>query len=303
MSNLVVVAGATGNLGGRIAAALIKRGAIVRALVRLGTEVERLAPLEQMGIDVEKVDYDDANALRMACESAVCVVSALQGLRDVIIDVQSQLLNAAVSARVPRFIPSDFAADITKVPDDENRNFAWRREFREVLLKAPIRSSSILNGMFMDLLLRGVPIFDLRNKSVSYSGDPDQKLDFTTMDDTAAFTAAVALDTNAPQILRVAGDEVSANDLAKIGKQATGEDFQLIRYGSLDDLAHGIAAVRAAHPEQEDEEFPRFQQMQYMHNMQTGRAKLEPIDNGRYPDIEISTFAALLQRHLTLAGD
>ena len=49
-------------------------------------------------------------------------------------------------------------------------------------------------------------------------------------------------------------------------------------------------------PGTEGEEFPRFQQMQYMHNMQTGRAKLEPIDNDRYPDIEVTTVAALLQR-------
>ncbi|MBZ5672294.1 MAG: NmrA family NAD(P)-binding protein, partial [Acidobacteriia bacterium] len=33
----IVVAGATGNLGGRIARALLERGASVRALVRHGT--------------------------------------------------------------------------------------------------------------------------------------------------------------------------------------------------------------------------------------------------------------------------
>jgi hypothetical protein len=56
-------------------------------------------------------------------------VSALNGLHDVIIGRQSRLLEAAVLARVPRFIPSDFSADFTKTQLGQNRNFDLRREF------------------------------------------------------------------------------------------------------------------------------------------------------------------------------
>jgi len=41
------------------------------------------------------------------------VVSALAGLRDVIVETQAALLDAAIKARVPRFIPSDFSIDFT----------------------------------------------------------------------------------------------------------------------------------------------------------------------------------------------
>jgi hypothetical protein len=55
-------------------------------------------------------------------EGASTVVSALQGLRDVILDGQGALLNAAVAAKVLRFIPSDFALDFAKTAPGSNRN-------------------------------------------------------------------------------------------------------------------------------------------------------------------------------------
>ena len=41
MKKIIVIAGATGNLGGKIAAALLAKGAEVRAIVRLETEQKK----------------------------------------------------------------------------------------------------------------------------------------------------------------------------------------------------------------------------------------------------------------------
>jgi hypothetical protein len=46
-------------------------------------------------------------------------VSALSGLREVIVDAQKVLLDAAVAASVPRFIPSDYSLDFTEFKDGE----------------------------------------------------------------------------------------------------------------------------------------------------------------------------------------
>ena len=43
------------------------------------------------------------------------------------------LLDAAVEARVPRFIPSDYCIDYTKLTRGNNRNLAVRREFQHRL--------------------------------------------------------------------------------------------------------------------------------------------------------------------------
>ncbi|MDB5507038.1 MAG: NmrA family protein [Devosia sp.] len=279
----IVVAGATGKLGGRIANSLKAAGADVIALVRPESDAAKTDALQQQGIRTAIIDLMSGDGLSTALADASVVVSALQGLGPVIIDAQSALLDAAVEAGVQRFIPSDYAADFTKLDEGENRNFDLRKAFHRRLAAAEISSTSILNGAFMELLTYGMPLFDRKAKTVTYWGDPDQLLDFTTMDDTAAFTAAAALDTAAPDILRIAGDQISARQLAALSGELTGAPFELVRAGDLDGLKGYIQRERQSHPESETEEFPRWQQAQYMHNMQSGRAKLSPLDNERYP--------------------
>ena len=117
----IAVAGATGGRG-RIAGALLERGASVRALVRHGTAQDRTGRLQQLGVEIAGVDLDSASEVRAACSGASCVVSALQGLRDVIVETQTSLLDAAIEAGVPRFIPSDYSIDFTRFPVGQNRN-------------------------------------------------------------------------------------------------------------------------------------------------------------------------------------
>lgn len=294
MTMIVAVAGATGNLGTRIVKALRQRNVDVWALVRPQADPDKLAALEATGATVVKVDLGDAAALQQALSGAEVVVSALQGLREVILDTQTELLNAAVAAGVRRFIPSDYSADFTGTADEPNRNFDMRRDFAAVLDAAPIEAVSVLNGMFMDLLAYGMPLFDLRQHSVTHWGDADQLYDLTTMDDTATATALAAIDAQAPRYVRVAGEQISPRGLAALGEALTGVPFTLIRAGSIDELGLAIERVRAAAPESETEEFPRWQQMQYIRNMASGKAKLEPVDNGRFGDVQWTTVRDLV---------
>src|ERR1017187_1097234 len=62
----IVVAGATGNLGGRIARALVERRASVRALVRQGTTPDRLERLQGLGVTIASVDWSSASQLTLA---------------------------------------------------------------------------------------------------------------------------------------------------------------------------------------------------------------------------------------------
>ena len=278
---IIVVAGATGRLGGLIAAALRERGAPVRAIVRQGTPKDKRIPLERIGADVVAADYDDATQLIRACDGVACVVSALAGLRDVIIGAQSSLLDAAVTAGVPRFIPSDFAIDFYKMPAGYNRNLDLRREFAERLRSAPIAATSVLNGMFADLLRGQAPFILSPIRRVVYWRDADQPMDFTTIEDTAAFTAAAALDAATPRFLRIAGGVANARELAAIAGEVNGERFRLLRAGELTRLEKIIRFTQRVAPGTDDV-YPPWQGMQYMHNMYDGRAKLEPLDNDRY---------------------
>jgi len=284
----IVVAGATGNLGGRIARALLARGASVRALIRHSTAPDKLDRLQRLGVTIANVDFSRASQAVLACSGAACVVSALAGLRDVIVEAQTVLLDAAVKAGVPRFIPSDFSIDFTKFPPGENRNLDLRREFHQRLDKASIRATTVFNGAFAEMLTGQMPLILFKRRRVLYWGDADQRMDFTTIGDTAAFTASAALDPSTPRFLRIAGDQLSARELAAVASEVTGEKFRLFRAGGLGMLGVLIKVARTLAPG-EKELYPAWQGMQYMRNMLDGRAKLEPLDNGRYPGIHWTT--------------
>ncbi|MBC8082501.1 MAG: NmrA family NAD(P)-binding protein [Hymenobacter sp.] len=292
MNPLILVAGGTGNLGARIIAALRRRGATVLAVVRAESDQAKVDELTQRGVDVRRVDMTDVAALARACEGVSCVVSALAGLRDVIVDGQSVLLAAAVAAGVPRFIPSDFSSDYTQQAAGENRNFDLRREFRERLDSSPIVATSILNGGFAELLTYNIPLLDFKQQQVGYWEDADWRIDFTTMDDTAAFTAAAALDEATPRFLRIASFQHSPRELAAAVEAAGKGHFELVRLGSRADLAAHIQQARAANPAGEQQLYADWQQMQYLLSMFS--VQNNPLDNPRYPDLTWTSAQELL---------
>jgi nucleoside-diphosphate-sugar epimerase len=287
-TTITVLAGATGNLGGRIARAILKRGANVRAVVRQDSDHDKVEELRKWGAAIAEVDFNIISEVTEACLGGSCVISALSGLHDVIVEKQTLLLDAAVKAGVPRFIPSDYAIDFTKLSPGTNRNLDLRREFHKRLDKAPVAATSILNGMFTDLLTGQAPFILFKLKRVIYWEDADQRLDFTTIDDTAEFTAAAALDSSTPRFLRIAGDQISARGLMEVVSEVTREKFRLFRAGGLRRLATLIKIARTLLPKESDL-YPPWQGMQYMHNMFSGRAKLEPLDNDRYPGMRWTT--------------
>ncbi len=272
-----MLAGAAGDLGLRIAKALIGRGAAVRALVRSDVSTGDRDRLSAMGATVASADVADAGSVAGACEGAACVISALNGLREVIVDRQGVLLDGAVKAGVPRFISSDFSADFTRTPPGGNRNLDLRREFMARADRAPIRVTSVLNGAFMDMLGAEMPIIQPRIRRVLHWGSADQLLDFTTKDDVAAYAAAAALDNATPRILRVAGDSVNARGIAWAMTEVIGKPYRTLRVGGIGSLGVLIRLAKLVAP-QPDTAFPPWQGMQYMRDMFSGRGKLHPLD-------------------------
>lgn len=204
-SPFVAVAGASGALGRLVAMELAKRGVAVKALVRPNTDPSRTENLRSAGISIAPVGMSEVPALTRELTGATSVISTLQGLKDVIHTAQGNLVDASVAAKVSRFIPSDFSLDFTKTKPGSNRNLDLRRDFHARLETSGIAWTSILNGAFMDLMVGDSPMVNRKSRKVAYIGQPTQLLDFTTMADTAAYTAAVAADPNpAPKFLRIA---------------------------------------------------------------------------------------------------
>jgi uncharacterized protein YbjT (DUF2867 family) len=296
MKKLIVIAGATGDLGGRIVKSLLKKGAIVHALVRMSTDTEKVKKLEQLGVKVFRIDMSDSKEIAKACEGAFCVVSALAGLRDVIITTQKKLLDGAVMAGIPHFIPSDFSIDFSNLEVGQNRNLDLRREFHQYLEEAPIASTTIFNGPFMDLLTGQMPMILDKQKWILYWGNPDQSIDFTTMDDTAEFTANVALDDTAPQFLRIAGDQITPRQMVETVSDITGKEFSLFKAGGIGLINFIIKTMKFFSPAEKDL-YPIWQGMQYMRDMMEGRVKINTYDNNRYEGMKWTSIKDLLLVH------
>lgn len=295
MRNTTLVAGATGDLGFRIVKALIRRNAKVVAVVRHHSDAARIELLEALGVQVIRANMKNQPQLVQACANVGCVVSAVAGLKDVIVELQSLLLDAAIAAGVPRFIPSDYSTDFTQLADGENRNFDLRKAFHKKLDTAPIAATSIMNGAFADVLAYNTPFYNRKQHTIAYWGDdPTYEVDFTTKNDTAAFTAAVALDDAAPRILRIASFKISAAQLAAKATTLHGIPYKIVPMGSLERLSLYNKTQRAANPAGENELYPAWQGSQYMHSMFS--VQNEPLDNNRYPDVSWASLDEVLQK-------
>lgn len=288
MEKSILVAGATGNLGLKICRELIKRDADVSAIVRKSTDPVKIETLSKMGVKVIEIDMNNIDEIAEASKGINTVVSALAGLADVIIDLQKRVLDGAIQAGVPRFIPSDFCTDYNDLVPGENRNFDLRREFKAYLDSTFIKASSIFNGAFADILKYNTPLLNLKDRSIGYWAEKaDWKLDFTTMDDTAAFIAEVALDDDAPRNLQIASFQISPTMLWKDVKEITGESFSIRQLSSMEGFKAFIKKQRADNPMGENELYAKWQQSQYMYSMfSTHHARLA---NGRYDNLNWTT--------------
>lgn len=285
MRKIIVIAGATGNLGGKITNALLAEGAEVRAIVRLEADPQKIKDLEEKGVKVFKVDTRNTSEISKHCIGADCLVSALAGLRETIIDTQRVFFDAAIEAKVPRFIPSDYSNDFTNLKEGENRNLDFRRAFHSYLETMPIKATTIFNGPFMDLLTTDMPLILFKQKRILCWGNPNQIIEFTTTDNVAEFTAEASLDNNTPRFLRIAGDRLSCNDFVKLLTELTGEKYKIFRPGGIGLLNILIKLTRLFSPSK-NELYPAWQGMQYMRDMMEGRIVFQKYENERYPNIK-----------------
>lgn len=298
-TRFVAVAGATGQMGRLISKSLQARNVTVKALIREGTDPKRTQPLREAGVIVTETDLNDSTVLAKELLGATAVVSALSGVGDTILGTQKALLDGAVAAKVPRFIPSDYGLDFTKTEPGSNRNMDLRRDFHNMLDESGISWTSILNGAFMDMLTSEVPLINDRFQRVIYWGSSDEQLlDFTATEDVAAYTAAVATDPNpTPRLLRIAGDVISAKDLARIASDLKGKPYSTFWVGSTGFLAWMASIMRWLRVGGGEEvTFPAWQGMQYTVNMFSGAGKLDPLDNDRYPELKWTKVQELLAR-------
>ncbi|GAB3547406.1 NmrA family NAD(P)-binding protein [Arthrobacter tumbae] len=219
---MILIAGATGKLGGLIAQQLSRQGEPVRVLVRAD-------PAGSFGPTVEVAfgDLKDPSSLREACKGVDAVIttanSTARGGADTIESVDlignRNLVDAAVSERVRRFI---FISSLGAHPTSTMPLLRAKGETEKHLAESGMVWTSIQPNVYIDLLLMGVvggPA--LSGAPVTLVGSGERKHSFVTMSDVAAYTLAALHSPAAEnQTLRLGGPEpLSWRDVVAVFEQ------------------------------------------------------------------------------------
>ena len=294
MTQTVLVAGATGRLGGRVAHHLLGQpGTRVRLLVRDPAAKEaQLAPLVGRGAEVVEGSLSDPDALERATRGVDVIVSAVQGGPDVMVGGQVALAEAGKRNGARRIVPSNYALDLFKATPGEHPLFDLRREADERIAATGLEQVNVLQGAFMDLLLPGGGAIDLEAGTVTYWGDGTRPTEVTTTEDTARMVARVALDTSVRGgKFAFAGDLISFQEAADVIEAQTGRRLERRSLGSEADL-------RAAQAKAEQDPSNPFGgvRLAYLLYMLTGQTALGDLQNDRYPDVKLESFRAFAAR-------
>lgn len=193
---MILIAGATGRLGGQIAHRLLAQGRSVRALVREGSDY---GPLLRAGAEVAIGDLRHPESLDRACHGIAAVITtanaAGRGGEDTFESVDDQgnqnLISAAARAGVPRYV---FTSVLGSDPESQDPLLRAKGLTEQRLRNSGMTFTITQADVHMDMLIPLVVDLPLsRGEPVRVVGDGRRKHSFVAQGDVAAFTIA-ALD-------------------------------------------------------------------------------------------------------------
>lgn len=192
---MILVVGATGELGSLIVRKLLDEGVAVRVLVRSASNYEDLV---EVGAEPAFGDLKDPPSLEAACLGADAVVTtataAARGGDDTIesVDLEGNhnLVRAADKADVGRFV---FVSALGASLDSQLPLLRAKATTEEELRNSSMNWTILQPDVFMDRLVPlvvGVPI--LEDRPVTLVGEGRRRHSFVAMRDVAAYAVAVA---------------------------------------------------------------------------------------------------------------
>ncbi|KAI1746078.1 NAD(P)-binding protein [Xylaria scruposa] len=191
--NNVVVLGATGNLSPYIVSGLVTAGLKVTVLSR-----SQPGPNSAISAAVQVLQSDYTyTSLVEAFRNQDAVVSTIATKN---VQQQMSIIDAAVAAKVRRFIPSDFGSD-SSVEDEEHLT-VWLKSKQEAVRYLRTKEAdglswtSLCTGPWVDWLLEeghGLLGIDIRSKTATIIDSGNQEFTTSTMPMVSKATAAILL--------------------------------------------------------------------------------------------------------------
>ena len=227
---MILVCGATGELGGRIVRLLMAEGQKVRALVRPVTDAKRL---QNDGVEVVRGDLRDPATLGPALAgidvvitTATAITRMLAGSTDLTIaGVDGQgtqnLIHAAERAGVRRFVlvsGAGMCQDMAHLSPIMTAKFAAEETLRATSMEAVV----VRPDMFQEVWLSPATGIDPAAGKALIYGHGELPHRYVAIDDVAALCAHVAVDPDPPSIVEFGGPEaLSRMDVVAAFESAT----------------------------------------------------------------------------------
>ncbi|KAI3330807.1 NAD(P)-binding protein [Ustulina deusta] len=258
---LVLVAGATGNIGQKLLDSLLRRGHQVRALAR-SPEKLSAATMARLEKFVQSSTYYDVPAIEAACAGVDAVICAYGVSPELQVEGQLFLLRAAERGGARIYVSASWNGDWRRQAMGDHDGYDPYHCFRRLAeLSSTVRPHFIFTGILAEVLF-SVPgrlsfspenhgVWDPEAKRVEIWGDADWKWQWTSEADAAEFAAAIVEQENAAQggFWTVCSGHDSLEDMARIYGQARGTPVKVEQAGSVEELRETALAARArSHP-------------------------------------------------------
>lgn len=197
MAGKVAIVGATGQLGGAVAKALVEsEGADVVGIIRRRTDAnaKAVAALEGLGVTVAEVgSLDDEAAVAAALRDNGCstVVVTIRATGRTLVPTETHLVNAAVLAGcVKRFVPDEWGVNTAALDGGECPLFDAKRTMQEKVKQSGLDWTLVFTGGFAHYHL---PTFHW-GSTLNTFGHLDTRFATFHLDDIGALVAKASLD-------------------------------------------------------------------------------------------------------------
>lgn len=232
---MILVAGATGYVGGEVCRRLAAAGKPVRALVRPTADQGRITPLRQAGVETVAGDLKDRRSLDAACRGVRAIVSTAAAItsrqpgdsfQTVDLDGQRSLIDAARAAGVAHFV---FVSVSGRFPTDDNPLISAKRQVEDYLERSGMTYTIFRPTNFMEVWLSPMLGFDPMNGRARIYGTGRNKRSWISLGDVAEF-AVRALNIPAARnaTIELGGPEaLSYLDVVRIFEDVTGRSIEV----------------------------------------------------------------------------
>ncbi|UKZ74531.1 hypothetical protein TrVFT333_002201 [Trichoderma virens FT-333] len=295
MSTVVGIAGLTGKFAQCVAKELYaNHNVTLKGFCRSPQKLPQLA-MEKYKIDVIQGQFDDEAAVQKFVQGTDIVICCYFGDPDVMTRGQKILIDACVKEGVPRYLPSDFAVDYTKIPAGELFPKESAKIIRNYLVEQKLAGVHVLvGGLIETFWSEFFQIFDSHAQTISYWGTGDEKWDLTTYETATAYVAALAVDKNASGVFRFRGDCKSVFEIKKIYEEVYQSPLRLQPLGSLGELYSTVKKEFGKDPNNVMAWAPGC----FAYWCTNGVAHLgDKLDNEKYPEVIPNNMEEFLKAH------